>query len=117
MQGFIKLSLEDRDFQGALLFVGLEPPEPESDEPANFVVSVPGRNTWIDTQPRQFRYVTVVGLSHLTGAELLKIDRAHYAELLGRNDDVVGVYGLPGPQVRAPMENEIWRQVHRLAGE
>ena len=117
IQGFIKLSLAEREFAGALLFVGLEPPDPFSDEPANFVISVPGRGTWTDTEPRRFRYVTVVGISDLTGAEVLKIDADQLLDFQARKDSIEGVYGLRDPQLRTPMENEIWRQVHRLASE
>jgi hypothetical protein len=117
VQGYIELKLADREYSGALLFVGNERPDPLKDQPVNIVVSIPGRRSWIDSQPRQFRYVTVVGASDLTGAELLKIDAAKFLEHQAHSEPSGGVYGIEGPQLRSTMENKLWRQVHGLSSE
>jgi hypothetical protein len=116
VQGFIRLKLADREFAGALLFVGRRRPDPLRDKPANFVISIPGRRSWTDSQPRSFRYATVVGLSELAGAELLEVEKSRFLEFRVQAAAPRGVYGLQDLDLRTPMENKIWRQLHRLAG-
>jgi hypothetical protein len=105
-----------------LLWVGLEPPDPFSSRPAGTVLLMPGRGSWSDAHPRRFRYALVVGLGQPTGASLAPLPGGtgtapadldvSVAKIEGRG----GVFGVVPPPLRAPVEDEVWRKLQRLAG-
>ena len=94
----------------ALLFTGAEPPDPLSAKPAGSILILPGRHDWLDARPRRFRYALVVGLVRPAAAAVLPAPArpARQAEM--------NVFGLPGPPLVTPVEDEVWSKLQRFAG-
>jgi hypothetical protein len=80
------------------------------------VLTVPGRRNWADAVPRRFRYVAVVGMPEVNGAWAFEVAEAAAAGLPAPPEPrVAGVFGLAPPPLRSPVEDEVWRQLQRLA--
>lgn len=119
----------------ALLFTGLRPLDPLAGlvaggggPPAEAldglpvgapVIAVPGRRNWTDTVPRRFRYAAVVGLRRLDAAWMepvtigepeAALPQPPVATALGE-----GVFGVEPPPLRSPVEDEVRRELERLA--
>jgi hypothetical protein len=93
-----------------LLFTGSEPPDPLRVRPSASVLIVPGRSDWLDACPRRFRYAVIVGLTRPAAAAVLPAPArpVHKAEMK--------VFGISGPPLRTPVEDEVWSKLQRLAG-
>ncbi len=105
----------------ALVWTGTRPPSRDPlgrEKPTTYVVNPPGRRWWLDTVPRTFRYVTVVGIGGFSGAKVFPVDGGGAAGPVATNRGEVatGVLGLEPPPLRAPVEDEIRRELERLAG-
>ena len=94
----------------ALLFTGAAPPDPLRAKPAGSVLIMPGRHDWLDARPRRFRYVLLVGLVRPAAAAVLP------APARPVRAEVMRVFGLPGPPLRTPVEDEVWSKLQRFAG-
>ena len=95
---------------GGLLFTGAEPPDPLRAEPAGSILILPGRHDWLDARPRRFRYAVVVGLVRPAVAAVLPAPARPVRPL------EMKVFGIPGPPLRTPVEDEVWSKFQRFAG-
>src|SRR6185503_8166400 len=104
--GRLTLDLRPADRRGsALRFTGAVRPDPLRAKPAGSVLILPGRHDWLDARPRRFRYVLLVGLvRQATAAVLPGPARPVRAE-------VMRVFGLTGPPLRTPVEDEVWSKL------
>lgn len=94
-----------------LLFVGDQPPDPLRDEPADSVLILPGRRDWLDSRARRFRYALLVGITRPAAA-------AVRPEPLRPSRPVEDgrVFGVEGPPLRTPVEDEVWSELQRVPG-
>jgi hypothetical protein len=108
----------------ALLWTGDTPPEPTAagSLPGGAVMLMASSRQWLDARLRRFRYALVIGLQRPLAARVYLADEA----LIGRfRLDVLrggaggltprGVFGLPPPRLRSPVEDEVRRKLQRLA--
>ncbi len=100
----------------ALVFAGVEPPDVEVDAPAAYLLNPPGRKSWSDTQPRRFRYLTVVATAEMVGARVLPVVPEFAASALAAVAPPSGVFGLAPLELRPPIEDEIRSELESLAG-
>ncbi len=112
VEGFLTLGLEPVETQGtALLFTGEAPPDPLKMRPTAAVLIQPGRREWMDARPRRFRYALLVGLGAKAAAAVLPAPaRPAMRSLDGE------VFGIQGPPLRTPVEDEVWSKLQRLPG-
>jgi hypothetical protein len=100
--------------QHALLFTGDVPPDPLRARPdASVLIQSGGRRDWMDAVPRRFRYALLVGLDRPATAAVLPLPPGTV-----RPPARVGtrVFGIEGPPLRTPVEDEVWSKLQRLAG-
>jgi hypothetical protein len=111
VEGRLTLDLPPGNALGiGLLFTGAEPPDPLLAKPAGSILILPGRHDWLDSRPRRFRYALVVGLVRPAAAVVLPATARPVRE------EEMTVFGLPGPPLRTPVEDEVWGKLQRLAG-
>lgn len=111
VEGRLTLDLPPaKEMQIALLFVGAGIPDPLHASPTGSVLVLPGRHDWLDALPRRFRYAVLVGLAHPAAAAVLP------APARAVRKEVMKVFGLPGPPLRTPVEDEVWSKLQRVAG-
>ena len=99
----------------ALLFTaGDRPPDPLREEPAGSVLILPGSRDWMDARPRRFRYAVLVGLARPALAAVLpaRADALRTAHPAGDGE----VFGVAGPPLRTPVEDEVWSKLQRVPG-
>lgn len=113
--GYANIVFGRKEGASALVFGGLEPPDPESDRPIAYLVNPAGRKSWSDTEPRTFRYLTVVATAEMVGARVLPLEPTYAASVLQGASKRPGVFGLGPLKLRAPLENEIRSELERLA--
>jgi hypothetical protein len=94
----------------ALLFTGAAPPDPLADEPSGSVLIQPGRHDWLDARPRRFRYALLVGLTRPAAAAVLPAPARPVPK------PAAGVFGLAGPPLVTPVEDEVWSKLERFTG-
>jgi hypothetical protein len=99
--------------QHALLFTGDVPPDPLRARPDAPVLIQSARRDWMDAVPRRFRYALLVGLDRPATAAVLPLPPGTV-----RPPARVGtrVFGIAGPPLRTPVEDEVWSKLQRLAG-
>jgi hypothetical protein len=99
----------------ALLFLGDGdlPPDPLAAGPTAAVLIMPGQRDWMDALPRRFRYALLVGLAKPAVAAVLPVPAGAV-----RSPQPVGtqVFGIQGPPLRTPVEDEVWGKLQRLPG-
>jgi len=118
----------------ALLWTGDTPPEPTApgSPPSGDVVLMASSRQWLDARLRRFRYALVIGLQGPLAARLYTVDAALVARFgmdlapaaggpggaatAGAGPRRRGVFGLPPPRLRSPVEDEIRRKLKRLPG-
>jgi len=114
VEGRLALDLPPAKQPGAaLLFVGNEPPDPLRAPPTAAVLVMAGRHDWMDALPRRFRYALVLGLVRPATAAVLP---APVRPALPRNPEEMKVFGIEGPPLRTPVEDEVWRKLEGFAG-
>jgi len=114
VEGRLTLDLPPAGKPGAgLLFLGTEPPDPLRVRPAAAILIMPGRHDWLDAHPRRFRYAVVVGLARPASAAVLPEPAQ---ALPPKNPAEMKVFGIEGPPLRTPVEDEVWRKLESLAG-
>jgi hypothetical protein len=111
VEGRLALDLPlSRELGTALLFIGAEPPDPRRGRPAGSILILPGRHDWLDSRPRRFRYVALVGLTRPASAAVLPAPARPFRE------PEMTVFGIPGPPLRTPVEDEVWSKLQRFTG-
>lgn len=116
--GYLNLQMPAGDgLRKALLYTGSEPPDPLRQRPAGAVLALTGRRSWMDTQPRRFRYALVVG-DRPAAARVLPVDPKAADGLFadGNERKVEGVFGIDPPRLRTPVEDEVWRELQSVPG-
>ncbi len=114
--GYPNLVFGRKEGAKALVFAGVEPPDVAVDRPAAYLLNPPGRKSWSDTQPRRFRYLTVVATAEMVGARVLPVAPELAASVLAAVPPPRGVFGLEPLPLRPPVEDEIRGELERLAG-
>ncbi|HEX6899918.1 MAG TPA: hypothetical protein VF789_09400 [Thermoanaerobaculia bacterium] len=113
LEGRLTLALPpSKDLGVGLLFVGNRPPDPLRDEPADAVLIMAGRHDWLDSRARRFRYALLVGIARPVSAAVRPeaLTPSRPAEDDGR------VFGVEGPPLRTPVEDEVWSELQRVPG-
>ncbi|HEX9670070.1 MAG TPA: hypothetical protein VGC93_11370 [Thermoanaerobaculia bacterium] len=114
------LRLEHRpnaEMDVALLLAGDRPPDPR-DRAQGAVLLMPDGRAWLDARARRFRYVLLLGAPSVTGARVLPVG-GEEAAAAARPEPPEGAFGLAPPPLRAPIEDEVRRElkgVPRVAG-
>ncbi len=99
----------------ALIFLGVERPDPAVDRPVAYLLNPVGRKSWSDTRPRRFRYLTAIATAEMVGARVLPIVPEFAEQALAEAAPHQGVFGLEALRLRPPVEDEIRRELERLA--
>jgi hypothetical protein len=120
VEGYLTLDVPPSKEPGTgLLFTGAELPDPRRTPVTAPVLVLPGRHDWMDAQPRRFRYAVVVGLARPVtagaGAGAASVLPAP-ARPMSRDPEEMKVFGIEGPRLRTPVEDEVWSKLQRLAG-
>lgn len=116
--GYLTLQMQAGDgLRKALLYTGSEPPDPLVQRPAGAVLALTGRRSWMDSQPRRFRYALVVG-DRPAAARVLPVDPKAADGLFAEGNErkVEGVFGIDPPRLRTPVEDEVWRELQSVPG-
>ncbi|HVF59983.1 MAG TPA: hypothetical protein VNJ70_09270 [Thermoanaerobaculia bacterium] len=114
------LRLEHRpvaEVEVALLFAGDRPPDPRA-HAQGAVLLMPDGRAWLDARPRRFRYVLLLGAPSVVGARVFPVS-GEEATTAARPEPPEGAFGLAPPPLRAPIEDEVRRElkgVPRVAG-
>ena len=112
VEGFLTFDVRPLETQGtALLFTGEAPPDPLKARPTAAVLIQPGRRDWLDARPRRFRYALLVGLGARAAAAVLPARARPAPKPLDGE-----VFGIQGPPLRTPVEDEVWSKLQRLPG-
>lgn len=99
------LNLKFDEIPAALVYTGLEPPNPRIDRGQALIQTLSRNQTWTDTSPRRFRYVTVVSTVQVAGAWIDAV-APEWAERLNAEGK------RPGPDApSSPSLEELWRQL------
>ncbi|HEX9942969.1 MAG TPA: hypothetical protein VGG03_13200 [Thermoanaerobaculia bacterium] len=115
VEGYLTLELPlAKELGVALLFTGDEPPDPLRTEPDGSVLVLPGRHAWMDARPRRFRYAMLVGLARPAAAAVLPAPAGMVRTAHPTKDGTV--FGIAGPPLRTPVEDEVWSKLQRFAG-
>ncbi len=113
VEGYLTLDLPPSNEQGTgLLYMGNEPPDLRSGRFTAPILIQAGRHDWLDAYPRRFRYVVMVGLARPLRAAVLPAP----ARPATRDPEDLEVYGIEGPPLRTPVEDEVWSKLQSLAG-
>lgn len=113
VEGYLILDVPpSKDPGTGLLFTGAEPPDPRRAPYTAPVLVLPGRHDWMDAHPRRFRYAVVLGLVRPGKASVLPAP----ARPASKDPDEMKVFGIEGPRLRTPVEDEVWSKLQRLAG-
>jgi hypothetical protein len=114
VEGFLTLELPAaKELGTALLFAGEEPADPLSARPTASVLVVPGQHEWIDARPRRFRYALLVGLNRPATAAVSPVPAG---VVRPTRPLAARVFGIQGPPLRTPVEDEVWSRLQRFPG-
>jgi hypothetical protein len=113
VEGYLTLDVPPAKEPGTgLLFTGAEPPDPRRVPLTAPILVLPGRHDWMDAHPRRFRYAVVVGLARPARASVLPAP----ARPVSKDPEEMKVFGIEGPPLRTPVEDEVWSKLQRLSG-
>jgi hypothetical protein len=87
----------------ALLFLGLEPPDPSHLPATAFVVRPPGERSWTDASPRRFRYALLLGAT-VERPYVMPLAEPLFASLGASGAEPHGWLGFLPPPRLSPME-------------
>lgn len=113
--GYANVVFGRKEGAKALVFAGSERADPAVDRPVSYLINPPGRKSWSDTRPRRFRYLTVVATAEMVGARVLPLVPEYAKGALEAAEPHDGVFGLEPLRLRPPVEDEIRRELERLA--
>ncbi len=114
VEGFLTLEVPPaRELGMALLFTGETPPDPLAVRPTAAVLVMPGAPQWLDTRPRRFRYALLVGLKRPAAAMVRPVPPGRVQPSPPAETQV---FGIQGPPLRTPVEDEVWSKLQRFPG-
>jgi hypothetical protein len=114
VEGYLTLEVPPaKDLGMALLFTGETPPDPLAVRPTAAVLVMPGEPEWLDARPRRFRYALLVGLKRPAAAAVRPVPPGRVRPP-GPVED--RVFGIQGPPLRTPVEDEVWSKLQRFPG-
>ncbi|HEV7784861.1 MAG TPA: hypothetical protein VGQ28_05960 [Thermoanaerobaculia bacterium] len=102
------------EMQKALLFTGDSPPDPLRSSPVTSILIAPGRQAWLDSRPRRFRYALILGLVPPASLTVLPVPETVVPPPAAREER--GVLGIVPPPLRTPVEDEVWGKLQRFTG-
>jgi hypothetical protein len=114
--GYLRFRFPARGGTRGLVFVGVEPPDAKRHSADTFLMSLEGRRSWTDSQPRRFRYATFVGLGSVQDAEVILTDADASLPWLAEKRAPEGVFGLDTGSLGTPLEDKIWSKIQRVPG-
>ena len=88
----------------------------ESYEPSELVITAREAGVWQDVLPRRFRWVEVEGLEGVTSAGVLPLVASAPATLGGDFGAQPSLLGVESPQLRAPAQDVIRRELEGAPG-
>ncbi len=112
--GFLELLFSGGEPVTGLVFTGNKLPDPRLDRPQTVMIKAAGFDRWKDVYPRSFRYVTVVALKRVAGAEVLPVDIARSSALKPGSKPAPRVFGVRAPALRPAAEHRFWRELERI---
>jgi hypothetical protein len=112
--GFVRLRFA-RPEPSAVLYFGSERPDPRQRPADAVLVGMPGEILWRSATPVRLRYLLIGGEVELRGAEVLPCG-PEFAAAYPAPRPPAGLLGLSPPPLRAPVEDEIRRQLQGFAG-
>lgn len=116
VEGLLVLGFGDSAPRPGLLYLGDGMPDPEEAPPAALVMRLGGGRYWLDAEMRRFRYALVLGMPDLVSARIYGYKRGVPALWRPVPEQTMrGVFGLSSPLLRAPAEDEVWRELQGLA--
>ena len=123
VKGYVSLDVpaSTRLQTGLLYTSSAAPPDPRRD-PVTVVLVLPGKRGWTSALPGRFRYALFVGLEHPQAARVQPLtpaaDPKAFPSLLpdGGTLEAPGVFGIDPPELRSPIENEIWGELESVPG-
>lgn len=111
VEGLLSFDLISAEGQPGLLYVGLEPPDPEQQRPDTVILPVPGRRHWEDAYLRRFRYALIVGAEPYSRVEVDVLPPRLTDKLPRPHRDQAGVFGLEPPRSYAKVEEDVWKRI------
>jgi hypothetical protein len=115
VEGYLTLDVPPAKELGmALLFTGETPPDPLAARPTASVLVMPGQPQWLDARPRRFRYALLVGLKRPAAAAVRPVPPGRVLPSRPAAED--RVFGIQGPPLRTPVEDEVWSKLQRFPG-
>ena len=113
VEGYLALEVPPaKDLGMALLLTGETPPDPLMARPAAVLV-MPGQPEWLDASPRRFRYALLMGLKRPAVAVVRPVPPGRAQPSRHVEDKV---FGIQGPPLRTPVEDEVWSKLQRFPG-
>jgi hypothetical protein len=113
--GYLNFSFSLTRGAKGLYFAGRGPKDPDRAVPTGWLEKLDGTRTWTATEPRSFRYVTVVSTTPLNGARVFLADPSQPAVRIAEGP-VKGVFGLEPVPLATPAEDEIRGELESLEG-
>lgn len=113
---YISLGMADGEGVRGLLWASPEEIDPNVEVWSAAVVGLPGRTWWTDVEPRRFRYLYVLGVDTLTLAEAYPVAGKAAGRLPSGPTAPPGVWGLTPPNLTAPVEDEVRRDLEGVPG-
>lgn len=114
IEGYLILEVPpSKELGMALLFTGETPPDPLATHPTAAVLLMPGEPEWLDARPRRFRYALLVGLKRPAAAAVRPVPPGRAWPPRQVEDRV---FGIQGPPLRTPVEDEVWSKLQRFPG-
>ena len=116
--GYVSLDVptSTRIQTGLLYLSSAAPPDPQRD-PATTVLILPGTRGWTSALPGRFRYALFAGIERPQAARVQPLaDPGLFTTLRGAAPDGSGVFGIDPPELRTPIENEIWGELESVPG-
>ena len=111
--GYATLSFTGPEVSLGLAYFGLRVPDPVRQLPDAYVIGTPAQPYWEDVVPRKFRYALLVGLGQVTDARVMPTD-SQLLRPIPAGEPPPGVFGLPTPRLRSPIEDKIWSELERF---
>ncbi len=115
VEGFLYLDLPSDENPPALLYFGLEPPDPTEVPPDEVMIFIPGQSQWRDLHPRRFRYALLVGVRPEKKVEV-RLLGSRLAQILGLPPSSgTGVFGITPPDLHSAAEELVWDRLRGRA--
>ncbi|MFN7963251.1 MAG: hypothetical protein U0002_18465 [Thermoanaerobaculia bacterium] len=107
VSGYLSLALPSGTTEPGLIFVGQAPPSLAQAPADGFLLPLAGAKTWVDAEPRKFRYALVVAANPDFKASVWEVPAELVAELAPRPEPNPGTFGLRVPPRASPLETAI----------